>query len=986
MQISQSFSIKGSLSAAIAFTSALSAFAQPAPGSGADEVVTLDRFVVTGSNLATAVGAVPVSTITSADIARAGIATNLLEVLRKQLPAFSGSGNIGLNNASTSNTNTYGGARLSLHNTGTLVLLNGRRVATNGANARSGSSFVDVSLFPLSAIERVEVLTDGASAVYGSDALGGVVNVILKPSYNGSDFGGRYAFSTRDGDYSERSAYFVSGVQRGRLGVLVTGEYSKSTPLFQNDRGFSNTALTPSFSGVVGSGTTAYLLNPSINSPHEMVVTGPAATAANMAALVTNGTYVSGASTLNLAPDVTLYGQHEQSSTYTGFTLKIFDRKLEAFGDILYSRANTFVQLGAQGVTFNGSGTNPPAIPAGAPYNPTTGSVTNVAFRYLPAPRKYLTTSEQLRFTAGLKGEISSNWHWEGAYTNSRNKIVSKIVNVLFGPNLDLAMQGGYDSNGNPMAGGAYSRVFSNFSAPPVQVLPVLTNAQTSAFYAAQRTSANTVLQPALDPFARTAAIDPSSIANIFGTSRADFKSTLDSTDFVVRGTLFSLPAGQIALALGGDYRMEGLDGVPDDNSRNTGSTAQRWTGGTFFDPFTKSRNIRSTFGELSVPVTSSKWKINFIHSLDFTVAYRIEDYSDVGRSRVPKYGVCWQPVDGQLTIRYSYSKGFAAPTLYSLFGPITRGSSANLSASLGYTDAVNRQGTRETGANSALKPATSTTDSVGFTLEPKMLRGLSLAADYHDIRLSNIVTSVGDTTIAQSVNQLGAASPYASQVTLNGAAINAPGQIRTFIDGGGLPSQVFISDTGRNLQGAIVRCLDLSARYTLPVKSVGEFALGTACTFFVDDKIQLMPSDQYHEYAGLATSREGTIPGYRVYTHLTWHKAGWEAVLGNTYIPPVDDLGAGGTAFVTSTTLQRTRIYSYNAWDVAFARTFDFGKGHRVVVPQELTLRIGINNLTDELAPAAPQAFPTTSAAGADVGTYGAIGRLFYVSAEVKF
>ncbi len=954
MQTSSPTAIRAVFISFIALTGATFALAQPAPAAGQEEVVKLDRYLVTGSNIALPSGAVPVTTVTAVSIADAGVSTNLLEVLRKQMPAFSGSGNIGLNNAGTSNTSTYGGARLSLHSLPTLVLLNGRRVSTNGANGRGGSSFVDVGMFPVSAIDRVEVLTDGASAVYGSDAIGGVVNVILKPEFNGSAVGGRFAFSTRDGDYSERSAYFVTGAHSGRLGVIVTGEYSKSTPLFQSDREFSNTALTSSYSGVVGSGLSAYYLNSSINSPREVVVTGPSATAANMAAL--SSAYTKGTSSLNLAPAVTLYGGREQFSTYTGFTLKLIDRKLEAFGDIFYSRAKNFAQLGAQFVAFA-------TVPDDSPYNPINGNVSNVFFRYLPAPRQYRTMADEHRFTAGLKGEITSDWNWEAAYVNSANRLTSRISNVLYGPNLSRAVAGGYDANGNVVNGGTYSRVSSGFSE-----------------------TGNMTLQPALDPFARAEAIDPASLANILGTSRADFTSTLASTDFVVRGTLLHLPTGEIGIALGGDYRTEKLEGMPDENSRSTGSTAQRWSGGTFFDPFSKTRFVRSGFGELRIPIAGSKWNIAGVHALDFTAAWRIEDYSDAGQSRVPKYGVLWQPIDGQITARYTYSKGFAAPTLYALFGPISRASSTNLSTSLGYSDGVSRQGTKETGANPSLKPATSVSHSFGFVFVPKLIHGLSLSVDYHDVRISNLITSVGDTVIVQSVNQLGTASPYASQVMINGTAISAPGQVRAFLDGGGTASQVFISDTGRNLQGAILRCVDLSANYVLPIKAVGEFELGAASTFFIDDKIQALPTESYYEYAGLATSREGTIPGYRLYSHLAWRKAGWDVMLGNTYIPPVDDIGAGGVTFATSTTLKRVHIYSYTAWDIGVSRTFDFGKSHAALVPEKLTLRFGINNITDELAPAAPQAFPSTSAAGADVGTYGALGRLYYVSVLAKF
>ncbi len=352
--------------------------------------------MVTGSSLEIPADAVPLTVIGSDVIGQSGGGANLLEVLRKQLPAFSGSGNLGLSNASTGVANTYGGSRLSLHNTPTLVLLNGRRVATNGANSRGGSSFVDVSLFPLSAVERIEVLADGASAVYGSDAIGGVVNVILKPAFNGTAVGGRHAFSSRDDGYTERSAYFVTGVAKGRLGLIVTGEYSKSTPLYQDERAFSSEARSGIFSGAIGSGSTAYYLAPGVGSPGDRVPTGTAATAANLAALAASGVYVTAANadddmkTINLAPDVTLYAGREQSSLYAGATYQFIERRLEAFANLLFARANTLSQLPAQSVTFGSSSTTswPPAVAAGSPSTPSTGNITGVNFRYQPAPRR----------------------------------------------------------------------------------------------------------------------------------------------------------------------------------------------------------------------------------------------------------------------------------------------------------------------------------------------------------------------------------------------------------------------------------------------------------------------------------------------------------------------------------------------------------------------------------------------------------------------
>lgn len=947
---------------AVALSAISSGIAQTEPSAAADkqDVVKLDRYVVTGSSLTMPRDAAPLTVITQDAIDRGGVATNLLEVLRKQVPALSGSGNLGLSNASTGVTSTYGGARVSLHNAGTLVLLNGRRLATNGANARNGSSFVDVSQFPLGAIERIEVLTDGASAVYGSDATGGVVNVILKSAFNGAEVGGRYAFSTDDGDYSERSAHFVSGVKKGRLGVIVTGEYSKNTPLFQDQRPFSNVALAPNFSGVVSSTNAVvggtYYLNRSLNSPRESVVTGPGATAANMNALVTAGVYVQGASELNLAPAVTLNAAREQASSYAGLTYSLFEKRLEAFGNVLFTRANTFTQLPAQAVTVT--------VPNDSPYNPINANVPGVNFRYVPAPRQYRVLAHELTATAGLKGELSSQWDWELAYSRSRNRILARTVNVLYTQNLSRAIAGGYDASGTllPGGGGVQSRVRSNYSD-----------------------DGEWVLQPVLDPFARPEAVNPAALANVLGTARADLKSGLDSVDFVLRGRFDLLPAGEAELALGGNYRDEKLAGMPDDNSRNTGPTSQRWSGGTFFDPIDQSRFVRSGFAELHVPVASPKQQVFLAHALDFTAAFRMEDFNESGVSRVPKYGVRWQPFDEQLTFRATYGKGFAAPTLFAMYGPATQGSSSSLSSALGYTDGVSRQGIQRVSSNPYLKASTSRSESVGFVLVPKVLPGLRVSVDYLDLKINGLIGTVGGVAIVQNVNQLGTGSPYADLVTLNGAPITTVGQIRTFLDTGGAANQIMINDLRRNYSGAVVRTVDTSIDYVLPALAIGRFEVGTTGTFFLDDKIQALPSEPAYEYAGLTSSAEGTMPGYRFYSHLSWSKAGWGINLGHTYIPSVDDVGTGGLTFANSTTLKRTRIGSFTSWDVGASYDFKLGFS-RFYLPQNISIRAGINNVAGHLPPPAPQAFPSTSAAGADVATYGAVGRLYYVSAELKF
>src|SRR5579859_1947416 len=149
----------------------------------AEDDKNIAEVIVTGSAIPLPPDAstASVQVLSGESLAATGVTSNLLDIMRKAVPEIAGRGNVGDTNANNTNQKTFGGSQLLLNNTDTLVLVNGRRVAYSGANAvTNGKNFVDVGQFPASAIDHVEVLDDGASAIYGSDAVGGVINVILK--------------------------------------------------------------------------------------------------------------------------------------------------------------------------------------------------------------------------------------------------------------------------------------------------------------------------------------------------------------------------------------------------------------------------------------------------------------------------------------------------------------------------------------------------------------------------------------------------------------------------------------------------------------------------------------------------------------------------------------------------------------------------------------------------------------------------------------
>src|ERR1700716_341435 len=241
--------------------------AQASDAPAGSEPTALEAITVTGSLLPTTPDQVAVSVISldGKQLDQTGVSTNALEILRKAIPSFAGRSNAGTSNANNDNQRTAGGSQLQLRNLPTLILINGRRVANAGIGGLNGKNFVDVNQIPAAAIDHIEVLTDGASSIYGSDAIGGVVNFILKSESQGVTLGGRNA--TAAGGYGERSAYLSGGATLGSVNITATGSFSPTDPLYQNSRSFTSPLYgkTSGIPGVVAGGND--LLAYALSSP-----------------------------------------------------------------------------------------------------------------------------------------------------------------------------------------------------------------------------------------------------------------------------------------------------------------------------------------------------------------------------------------------------------------------------------------------------------------------------------------------------------------------------------------------------------------------------------------------------------------------------------------------------------------------------------------------------------------------------------------------
>jgi iron complex outermembrane receptor protein len=945
------------------------------PASPRNESAHLETVIVTGTNLPTSPDAVavPVVTLDADQLQQNGVTSNPLEVLRKAIPSFAGRSNAGSSNANNNNQNTAGGSQLQLRNLPTLVLINGRRVATSGIGAVNGKNFVDVNQIPAAAIDHVDVLTDGASSIYGSDAIGGVVNFVLKSNYEGLEIGGRGAGA--DG-YGERSGYLLGGKGWNSGQFTAAASFSQTDPLFQNQRSFTSPLYgkTSSIPGVVTGSPTA-ILAPGLYSPSQTNPTGTAATAASMNDLIANGTYLATtpaaiANGFDVSPYQQLLLKQEQDSFFGTVAQQIFGKKLEFFGDALVSRSRSstkFLPVAMTGIS----------VAQDAPFNPVAGKVTGVTFSDLDRPHQFLNDVTAWRITAGLRGQITHDWNWETGLVYSQSDLEQQQTNLIYKPNLALAIAGGYDANGNPVTGGGYSLVYGGFS----------------------KTGTPSVLQPALDPFARSAGLTSAMLANLYGTEVINATSRLASFDAKIAGNLFELPAGKVGAAFGGGVRREELSGHTDPNGRvtdpTTGSVSgndQNWQGGTFADPFSKGRNIDAVFTEVRVPITGPKWNVPGLYAFDLTGAVRAEKYSDAGYSTVPKIGFRWEPMDKQFSLRGTYARSFTAPTLFSEYGPTDRRQVG--AAVIQGVFGANYTGmpfNGEDGNNPGLQPAKSTSRTIGFTFKPKAVPGLSVSLDYSDIALSGFQGGIGFNNVLGSINALGAASPFFNNLSINaypgdpGASnpFTNPGDLKAYLTdpatGKGDPSKannLFAVDQFRNLGSLIERSFALSAEYVIPTDRYGTFTLATTGANFRSFQFIALPGQPSQELAGFATNSGvfgGTLPKYRFFNSFDWAYNNWDFTLGNTYVSSVTDIGPNGTS-------PPKHVDSYVTFDLRLAHDWHFDDLPHL---KTVTAAIGVNNVTDEMPPLAPQAFSDNNA---DVATYSPIGRLVYGTLVLKF
>lgn len=921
-----------------------------------DQPVTMEKYTVTGSNIQLASDelAIPTQTFDSLAIENSGVDTNTLDILRKIAPSIAG---IGVENATISTADTYGGSALTLHGLPVLVLVNGHRLASDAAEAVGGDRFTDLNTIPPAAIDHIDVVPDGASAIYGSDAVGGVINILLKTDYNGFEADFHYGISPTTGHYNEKTVSLTGGVSSNGSSITISAGYTESTPiLFSQRPGTANYYANNYIPGVIDIYDLAtgndedYLLAPGVNAPPgggqytiQQLVAGVPGVNGGKPVYIDEGVDPApGSLYFNFAQGQTLIESLKRSSVVVNFAHRFF-QNLNATGDIEFAHTITKTQLNAQ-----------PLYPyVSDPYTDTWYNGGPPA----PGTQYVLATDASNPFSTAYIDQAGDFNSGEGIDAHDRFLQFPRIFqNDATAFSASGALEADLlDNRFTATASGTISRYQLDYSNQNL--------IDAANFYAA-------LGDGQLNPFAITQA--PGVLpGNILGTGTMSGISTLSQGNFVVQGTPFSLPGGDLGVAVGGTYIRETLGATADSNT-----IQHLWLNSPTIEPIDKSRWDEAIFGEVNVPIVQKTNGVPGVAQLSVDIAGRYDYYERVGSASVPKVSVKYVPFDDQFALRFSAGKSFIAPVLYDLYGPVNVGSSNDITyTTAGGEQKTNVQMEAETGSNANLKPSTATTWVAGFTYTPRAVKGLTITADFFSTHQSSIVGDVDQQTVVQSVELLGANSPYVGDVHFGsptGPTPTAPGQISAH------PlSNVWLVTPLQNLGGDFTRGIDGQVEYQTPVTSYGKFDFKSTATVYNTARLWIVPSEPYYSYLGETSINDGTVPHYKLYSTGEWDWAGFSTVIGNLFVPSVVDAGSGGANIVANP----KHVASYVQWDASVQYAFSH-LHHKLL--DGLTVRIGVDNAFNRQAPLAPDANSETYA---DIGYYGgAIGILTYTDVSLKF
>jgi iron complex outermembrane receptor protein len=958
----------------------------------------MERVVVTGSNIPTAeeVGPNPVDTYRRDDITRLGVrtATDLIQ----RIPAATGVG--------ITENNTNGGdgtTRIDLRGIDpkeTLVLEDGRRLANVGF---AGTS-VDFNMFPLGLIDHIDILKDGASPVYGSDAVTGVVNVYLIHRFRGLELYASYG-NTNMGfanDMGQEVAYLLAGTGDDKTDIVVYAGFFNQAAIYSRDVPISHDSDFRPFggsdhrSGNFAGRVQGFVFQPTGGSltptPHAFANAQSDPEYARLGSLPRERQgFNFGDNTPGIAPT-------DREYFYGAFRRDLCDKYLTIFADFKYVRqfwdgglaASPFAPdifsdalhpfgISSGGISvpiqnafnpftvanYTSAGGFNPQFPqtqiTAAP--PGTAFTTGVRYRSLETGlRTDKITTDNYLFTGGLKGNLGEfgdyfkTWDWETGFRYNEDYRIERFGGIV---------------NNNAL----------------------------------RRALLDTDPATAFNPF----GLNQNSQAvkdQVFVTTNHIGWTNLETEDLRLTGDLFKVPAGPVSFAIGEDHRTEQTADNPDALIAS-GQT----TGATNFAPTKGSRDVWSTFWEVRVPVTSPSWNCPGFYSLELDYAERLDGFSDFGSTERPKFSVRWQPIDSALTLRASYIEAFHAPSLSDLFA----GNLEGFGQVFDPVKNVLQDGVQiDVSGNPNLQPEIAYEYTYGGVLTPgkwwSPLQGLTIAADYGHLDIRGFQTSLDPQFIVFHESEL------------PGLVVREPARGNAII---------LIRDPEQNVGRFIESYIDYEIVETFETSRLGHGDMGklTATfngTYLADVRVQILPGTKTFSAVGkFGGGFQGSQSGGN-YTHNRWYSslfydgpAGswmqgidggavvhftgqyWDNKVGNglttnrkvrewttldlilnyTFNPPVP-AGPSAVAGYAKDGGQHAQMNNGKDKNPLPLSTAEYNPcGWRAWL-NNTTLTLGMDNVTDEQPPFVDAAFEN----GFDEVTANAKGRFWYAALKKRF
>jgi iron complex outermembrane recepter protein len=885
------------------------------------------RIEVTGSALKRidAETTLPVTIVTREDIAKSGV-TTAAELLDR-LSANNGGGyNVALAIGDGARPGFAGASLRGLGSNTTLVLLNGRRLAVYAFDGGG----VDLNSIALGAIERVEVLRDGASALYGSDAIAGVINFITKRDFVGLEVGATARIPQASGGKSTQGTVTLGwgDLAKDRFNVFGNFSYDKIDALKALQRSFAKTSFLPNAPGGAFDRTSGNTIPASVTTPAGVLNPGVGAGCLPPTSFQTAPT---GPCRFDYAAVIDIVAPQEKLAGIVRGTFAITPDH-EAYAEFNSTRTKSTFRISptpaSSATTFFG---DPVLYPAGGPWypkaiNPATGQLENgilnhldgtnsfvplagdleIFWRTLDAgPRTNAPTARQNRLVLGTRGSLGG-WDYDVGYMKSTSKVTeSYTAGQLF-----------------------ESKLLNATCIDPVTSQPITPCGPLTPGYQVG------TLNPLINPFGLNDAAGLAAIreALVLGPVRIS-KSERSGFDGKISGEVGKLAGGAVGAAFGGERRKETFDDQP----LAVLGSGDIIGGGGNQAAVVGSRTVSAVFGEVVLPL---------VKGLELLAQVRHDKYSDFGSTTNPKLGLRWQP-SPQWLLRASAGTGFRAPTLPDLLAQVTQTNTGDNYNDPFYEAKVgdcfdasgnptpvntpqycNAQLTVKQGGNTSLKPEKSRQSTFGLVFQPT--RDVAVGIDVWRIKVKEqIVTPDPDQRLANFIAQF-LASPGAAYDPTT-AKLTAAGKAALQANATGLGINIdpvtgyldFVSSQLDNVSTIVTSGMDLSIKAVVARSAVGEFSAGLESSYIDSQKqdgVELV--DTYSQF--------GPVVRWKHALSLDWKSGPWNAGVFYNHVAGYRD--QGGTRDV-------------GAWE-----TVDVAVVYRGI--KNLTLRAGVANLFDKKPP----------------------------------